>query len=96
VPSAAGEGARPLVLEGREGLLGVLRGGDNGHVGGDEITAESRTRPGPASAESFDDRGVGLAAALAHGLQAVPAAAALQLVQQLGGQDGAGGAQRVA
>src|ERR1700692_4647054 len=50
----------------------------------------------PASAESLEDRGVGLAAALAHGLQAVPAAAALQLVPQLGGQDGAGGAERVA
>src|SRR5690606_37921218 len=32
--------------------------------------------------EPLDDRGVGLAAALAHGLEAVPAAGALQLVQQ--------------
>jgi DNA-binding winged helix-turn-helix (wHTH) protein len=43
----------------------------------------------------FDDGGVGLAATLAHGLQAQPAAGPLQFVQQLGHQDRAGGAQRV-
>src|SRR6202046_5406221 len=40
-----------------------------------------------ASSEALDDRGVGLAAALAHRLQAVPAADALELMQQLGHQD---------
>src|SRR5207237_204929 len=37
--------------------------------------------------DPLDDRGVGLTAALAHGLQAEPAPGALQLVDQLGHQD---------
>src|ERR1700728_1843849 len=48
-----------------------------------------------ASAEALDDGGVGLAAALAHRLQPVTATAALELVQHLGHQDRAGGAERV-
>src|SRR5262245_19057028 len=50
----------------------------------------------PGSAEALDDGGVGHAAALAHGLQAVPAASALQLVEQRGQQLGARAAERVA
>ena len=44
---------------------------------------------------SLDHRGVGLATALAHGLQAEPATGALQFVQQLGHQDRAGSAERM-
>src|SRR5579859_1042948 len=55
---------------------------------------------GPGSRQTvlqpLDDGGVGLAAALAHGLQAVPAARALKLVEQLGQQDRPGSAERVA
>src|SRR5262245_62111482 len=46
--------------------------------------------------EALEDRHVRLAAALAHGLEAVAAAGALQLGQQGGHQPGAGGAERVA
>ena len=46
--------------------------------------------------QPFDDGDVGGAAALAHGLQAVAAARALQRVQHRGEQLGAGGAERMA
>src|SRR5215469_2478262 len=46
--------------------------------------------------KALDDGGVRLAAALAHGLEAVAAAGALKLVQQLGGQHRAGRAERMA
>src|SRR5947199_3689851 len=46
--------------------------------------------------EPLDDGDVGLAAALAHRLQAVAAAGALELVQQRGHEPGAGRAERVA
>src|SRR5258708_40325165 len=46
--------------------------------------------------EAFDQGGVGHAAALAHGLEAVAAAGALKLVDQSGHQAGAAGAERVA
>ncbi len=48
------------------------------------------------SAYPLDDGGIGLPAALAHGLQAEPAAGALEFVQQLGHQGRAGGTQRMA
>src|SRR5260370_82745 len=48
------------------------------------------------SGDAFDDGGVGLAAALAHGLEPVPAAGALELVHQLGHQDRPGGAEWMA
>ena len=51
---------------------------------------------GRAVLDALDDRDVGLAAALAHRLQAVAAAGALELVQQRGHQPGAGRAERVA
>src|SRR5579885_913805 len=50
----------------------------------------------PESVEPLDDRAGAEAAAAAHRLQAVAAAAALQLVQQRGHQPGAGAAERVA
>ena len=57
-------------------------------------------RPGRADRrrqpEALDDRGVGHAAALAHGLQAVAAAGALELVEQRGHEPGARAAERVA
>src|SRR5262245_49047192 len=43
----------------------------------------------PGSAEALDDGGVGHAAALAHGLQSVTAAGALELVEQRGQELGA-------
>ena len=46
--------------------------------------------------DALEEGGVGLAAALTHGLQAVLATGAPQLVEQLGGQDDPGGAERVA
>src|SRR5579872_6918761 len=46
--------------------------------------------------EPLDDRGVGHAAALTHGLQAVAAAGGLEVVQQRGHQLGAGATERVA
>src|SRR5438105_2693799 len=46
--------------------------------------------------QPFDDGDVGLAAALAHGLQAVAAAGALELVEQGRHQTHAGGAQGMA
>src|SRR5690349_13108525 len=46
--------------------------------------------------QPLEDRDVGLAAALAHDLEAVAAAGALELVEQGGHQAGAGGADRVA
>src|SRR5690606_21255212 len=49
-----------------------------------------------ALAQALDDGGVGQAAALAHGLEAVPAAGALELVEEGGGGRGAGAAVRVA
>ena len=53
--------------------------------------------PGPPAAlDPLDDRRVGLPAALAHGLQAEPAAAALELVDELGHQDRARRPERVA
>src|SRR5438270_7799956 len=56
----------------------------------------TRTPPWSSTAEPFDDGDVGLAAAFAHGLQAVAAAGALELVEQGCHQADAGGAQRVA
>src|SRR5918998_4189663 len=50
----------------------------------------------PARSQALDDRDVGLAAALAHRLQAVAAAGAFELGEQGGHQAGAGGAERVA
>src|SRR5688500_15958623 len=47
------------------------------------------------SAQALDDRRVGHAAALAHGLQAPAAAGALELVEQCGHELGAGAAERV-
>ena len=55
-----------------------------------------RSRVLPGSAEALDDRDVGLAAALAHRLQAVAAAGALELVEQRRHEPGAGRADRVA
>ena len=52
--------------------------------------------PKTGYAEALDDGGVGHAAALAHRLQAVAAAGALELVEQRGHQPGAGAAERVA
>src|SRR5262245_41008725 len=57
-------------------------------------------QPSPAcgrgrNSKTLDDRYVGLAAAFAHGLQAIAAAGALELVQQRCHQLGAGCAQRV-
>src|SRR4051794_20685771 len=46
--------------------------------------------------EALDDGDVGLAAAFAHGLKAVAAAGALELVEQRGHQADAGGTQGVA
>src|SRR5215472_3453069 len=46
--------------------------------------------------EALDDRGVGLAAALTHGLQTITATRALKLVQQLGGQHRTRRAERMA
>src|SRR5215472_17294018 len=46
--------------------------------------------------EPLDDRGVGLSAAFAHGLEPVPAASPLELVQHLRHQDRAGGSEWVA
>src|SRR3984957_12161498 len=48
---------------------------------------------GKSRSEPFDDRDVGLAAAFAHGDQAVAAAGAVQGVDQGGEQAGAGGAE---
>src|SRR5688572_21105757 len=48
------------------------------------------------SAQALDDGGIGHAAALAHGLEAVAAAPALQLVKHGGHQFGPRGAQGVA
>src|SRR3954451_12367717 len=45
--------------------------------------------------QAFDDRHVGLAPTLAHGLQAVAAARALELVEHRRHQPRAGGAERV-
>ena len=60
--------------------------------------------PGPArlglgrarSAQPLDDRGVGLSAALAHGLEAVAAPGGLEVVEQGRGQPHATGAERMA
>src|SRR5438270_2267684 len=48
-----------------------------------------------STAETLDDGGVGHAAAFAHGLEAVAAAGALELVEQRGHELGARAAQRV-
>src|SRR5712671_5317257 len=47
------------------------------------------------SAQALDDHGVGHAAALTHHLQAPAAVGALELVQEGGGEAGAGAAERV-
>src|SRR5690606_11406992 len=47
-------------------------------------------------AEALDDGDVGLAAALAHGLEAVAAAGLLEVVEHRGHQASTGGAERVA
>ena len=63
-------------------------------LGGIKISAVRARRPvGPS--DPFDDRRVGLPAALAHRLQAEPAARPLDFVHQLGHQDRPGRAQRV-
>src|SRR5262245_60364526 len=49
-----------------------------------------------SASEPLDDRHVGLAAALAHGLQPIAATGPLELVEQGGHDPGAGGADRVA
>jgi hypothetical protein len=75
--------------------------GDSGHEAAVRTASHGRgvrgggTKAAAASAEALDDRGIRLATALAHGLQAIPAAGALELVQQLGHQDRAGGPERV-
>src|ERR1700722_11350210 len=53
-------------------------------------------RVSPLTSEPFDDHRVGHPAALAHRLQAVPAAGGLEVVQQGAEQPGTGGAERVA
>src|SRR6476659_6549528 len=58
------------------------------------ITAAAPCDPG--SSEPFDDGGVGETAALAHRLQAVAAAGALELVEQRGHETRTGAAERVA
>src|SRR5574341_863251 len=55
-----------------------------------------KSSPPAELSQPLDDGGIGHAAALAHRLEAVPAATALQLVQQRGHQLGAAGAQRMA
>src|SRR3954470_17871755 len=73
-----------------------LRTITNGHsVGTDETKVCPRTDTTGRSAEALDDGGVGHAAALAHRLQAVTAAGALELVHQRGHELGAGAAERV-
>src|SRR5437588_8981656 len=59
------------------------------------IRSTSSVNHRPISVEAFDDGGVGHAAALAHRLQPVPTAAALQLVEHRGHELRAGGAERV-
>src|SRR3954465_13613303 len=67
-------------------------------------SAAARTSTGPSSAaplssrtsEQLEDRGVGLTAALAHGLQPVADAVVAHVVHQGGHQPRAGAAQRVA
>ena len=54
------------------------------------------TRSGRIRSEALDDGAGAEAAAAAHGHQAVAAAGALELVEGLGHQDGAGAAERVA
>src|SRR5690606_486948 len=61
-----------------------------GRVWGAEAGGQSR------GSEAFDDGDVGLASALAHGLEPVAAAGALQLVQQGRHEAGAGRAEGVA
>ena len=53
-------------------------------------------KPGPFGLNAFDDRDVGLAAALAHGDAGRSGRRCAQLVEQRGEQAGAGGAERVA
>ena len=50
----------------------------------------------PNRSAALEDRRNALATADAHRHQRIPPAAALQFVQRLGGDDGAGGAHRVA
>src|SRR6185437_16597710 len=66
-------------------------------IGDDQVWAGAQTwssaRPG---SDPLEDRGDALPAADAHRVERVPAAGALELVQRLDDQDGAGGADRVA
>src|SRR5690606_23737605 len=64
-------------------------------VVGPDLRSGDQARP-KRELEPLDDGDVGLAAALAHGLQAVAAAGAFELVEQRGHEAGTGGAERVA
>src|SRR5258708_26951488 len=82
--------AGPLAPFGPRGLtgFGCLRRTPSGGCGVGAVRPLWRSEP-------LDDRDVGLAAALAHCLEAVAAAGALQLVEESGHELDAGRAQRV-
>src|SRR4051794_39609790 len=61
-----------------------------------DVVARSTPGQDVTVLQALDDRGVGHAAALAHRLQAVTAAGALELVEQRRHEAGAGAAERVA